>query len=67
MTKKSCQQPNPLGQDTGTSPQHTRFKKGQSGNPNGRPKGALNLATVLARTLREKVVINEHGQRKVVT
>jgi Family of unknown function (DUF5681) len=48
-------------------PQHTRFKKGQSGNPKGRPKGALNLATVLARTLREKVVINEHGQRKVVT
>lgn len=48
-------------------PEHTRFKKGQSGNPKGRPKGTLNLATVLARTLREKVVINEHGQRRVVT
>ena len=37
----------------GNPPQHTRFKKGQSGNPRGRPKGTLNLATVLARTLRE--------------
>jgi hypothetical protein len=48
-------------------PQHTRFKKGESGNPKGRPKGTLNLATVLARTLREKVIINENGQRKVIT
>jgi Family of unknown function (DUF5681) len=48
-------------------PKHTRFKKGESGNPKGRPKGTLNMATVLARTLREKVIINENGQRKVVT
>jgi len=45
----------------------TRFKKGQSGNPNGRPKGTLNLATVITKTLRERVVINENGQRKIVT
>ena len=48
-------------------PEHARFKKGQSGNPRGRPKGTLNLATVLERTLREKVVIHENGRRKVVT
>lgn len=48
-------------------PEHTRFKKGQSGNPQGRPKGTLNMATVLERTLREKVVINENGRRKTVT
>ena len=48
-------------------PEHTRFKKGQSGNPRGRPKGTLNLATVLARTLRERVVVNENGQRRVLT
>ena len=51
----------------GKPPAGTRFKKGQSGNPKGRPKGTLNMATVLARTLREKVVINENGQRKVIT
>lgn len=48
-------------------PGHARFKKGLSGNPKGRPKGTLNMATVLARTLREKVVINENGRRKTVT
>ena len=51
----------------GKPPTGTRFKKGQSGNPKGRPKGALNWATILARSLREKVIINENGHRKVIT
>jgi hypothetical protein len=51
----------------GKPPKDTQFKKGQSGNLSGRPKGTLNLATVLERTLREQVVINENGRRKVIT
>lgn len=51
----------------GKPPKHTQFKKGQSGNLSGRPKGTLNLATVLERTLRQQVVINENGRRKVIT
>lgn len=51
----------------GKPPKHAQFKKGQSGNLKGRPKGTLNLATVLERTLREPVVINENGRRKVIT
>jgi len=51
----------------GTPPKSTRFKKGVSGNPKGRPKGSRNVAAVFAKTLREKVVINEHGQRKTIS
>lgn len=48
-------------------PKNTRFQKGRSGNPQGRPKGSRNLASVLERTLRERVVINENGTRRIVT
>jgi len=48
-------------------PEATRFKKGASGNPRGRPKGSLNVSTVLTRTLREKVVVNQNGRRRTVT
>jgi Family of unknown function (DUF5681) len=51
----------------GRPPQDTRFKPGISGNPQGRPKGSRNVASVFAKTLREKVVINEQGQRKTIT
>ena len=51
----------------GKPPQNSRFKQGRSGNPKGRPKGSLNLVTVLQRTLRETVVISENGRRKVMT
>jgi|SRR5579862_370026 len=51
----------------GKPPKNSRFKVGRSGNPKGRPKGSLNLATVLQRTLRETIVISENGRRKVMT
>jgi hypothetical protein len=51
----------------GKPPRSTQFRRGQSGNPSGRPKGKKNLATVLERELQEKVVINENGQRRTIT
>jgi len=51
----------------GRPPLHTRFRPGQSGNADGRPKGARNLASVLEQELNAPVTINENGQRKTVT
>src|SRR6266550_4325321 len=36
-------------------PRHTRFTKGQSGNPRGRPPGAKNLKTLLSDALNQLV------------
>src|SRR5271166_4289679 len=46
-------------------PEHTRFKKGQSGNPRGRP--AKTLPALLAAALNEKVTVTENGKRRQVT
>ena len=48
-------------------PRATQFKPGQSGNPKGRPKGSLNIANVLAKTLREQVAVNEGGRHRKIT
>ena len=37
------------------------FKKGQSGNPNGRPKGSRNLTTILREMLEEEIEVNVDG------
>ena len=48
-------------------PGHPRFKKGQSGNPRGRPAGAKNLSTLLSEALNEPVVVNENGGHRKIT
>ena len=49
----------------GKPPVHSRFKKGQSGNPRGpRPK---NLPALLIEALNEKVVVTIDGERREIT
>jgi len=51
----------------GNPPGHTRFVKGQSGNPNGRPKGSQNLSTILDKVGRERVRVTENGRARYIT
>jgi hypothetical protein len=51
----------------GRPPHHTRFKKGWSGNPKGRPGGAKNLSTVLSEALNERVIIADNGGRRKIS
>lgn len=48
-------------------PAHTRFRKGQSGNPKGRPKGTQNLATDLAEELGERIRVREGDRERLVS
>ena len=51
----------------GKPPRHSRFVKGQSGNPRGRPPGAQNMKTLLTKALNELVVVTDNGGRRKVS
>lgn len=45
-------------------PDANKFKKGQSGNPGGRPKGAKGMKTLLAQELKESITVQQDGKKK---
>ena len=48
-------------------PVRTRFKKGQSGNPSGRPKPTTSVASALEKTLSAPVIIKRDGKTRTVS
>ena len=51
----------------GRPPRHTRFKKGRSGNPKGRPRRTRNLKTDLIEELTERILVREGERSQRVT
>ncbi len=51
----------------GKPPKHTQFRKDQSGNLRGRPKGSRNFSTDVKDTLKEPVRLTKGGKRKTVS
>lgn len=46
----------------GKPPKSGQFKKGQSGNPKGRPKGAKGVKASLKRELESSITVRERGR-----
>ncbi len=83
MSQSENQSANPLlavpGVNSGVAPEsdyqvgykrpplHTRFKPGQSGNPNGRPAGRPNHKTTIERVMNEKVSVREGEKTRHMT
>ena len=47
----------------GKPPKKSRFKPGQSGNPKGRPKGAVSLRIAIQEELSNPIVVTEGGKK----
>jgi len=57
----------PYATGYGKPPKHSQFKKGQSGNKQGRPRGSKNIAALWRDALQVKVKIIEDGKSRKIS
>jgi hypothetical protein len=51
----------------GKPPKHTQFKKGETGNKRGRPKGSKNLATLMMQAAQNPVTATINGKKRTIS
>jgi hypothetical protein len=51
----------------GKPPKRSRFQKGRSGNPNGRPKGSQDFASILHKASRETILVTVNGRERRIS
>jgi hypothetical protein len=51
----------------GRPPVASRWKKGMSGNPSGRPRGSRNLKSMIRKRLLAQVTVHENGKARKIT
>ncbi len=51
----------------GKPPRRTQFKKGQSGNPGGRPKGSRNLDKLIMEAAERRIPVNIDGKLRRIS
>ena len=64
MSRRPAKQPDFHRVGKGRPPLRTRWKRGQSGNPRGRPKGRRSIGKVLHDVTEQKVTVTENGKTR---